>query len=257
MQACTGRRRRSRARVIARGDIDGRRFGAESRYSPRLARLRFSGRCCNVAREATAICGETSTKRQREKDIEHIESTFRVGRQNHLALEPRAVIASFEDGRFHIETSTQVPWAIKNATARFLSVPPSDVRVTVPPVGGGFGLKFDWALEPFAALLARAAGRSVRLVNSRREEMLTCSRREMKSSCVRWLLKTAIVGTRRADGLRAYGGEQILTTMTAYARAGIHCSAGAVMPASHAIEQVNEVFLVKIAARWQYLLERH
>ena len=66
------------------------------------------------------------------------------------------------------------PGRIKNATARFLNVPPSDVRVTVPPVGGGFGLKFDWALEPFAALLTRATGRPVRLVNSRQEEMLTC-----------------------------------------------------------------------------------
>ena len=130
----------------------------------------------NVAWEATVLRGDVDAAFARN-DVQIVESSFRVGRQ-HLSLEPRAVIASYEDGRFHIETSTQVPWSIKNATARFLNVPPSDVRVTVPPVGGGFGLKFDWALEPFAALLARATGRPVRLINSRQEEMLTCLCRE-------------------------------------------------------------------------------
>ena len=113
----------------------------------------------NIAWEATVVRGDVDAAFARD-DVEIVESSFRVGRQNHLSLEPRAVIASYEDGRFHIETSTQVPWSIKNATARFLNVPPSDVRVTVPPVGGGFGLKFDWALEPFAALLTRATGPS-------------------------------------------------------------------------------------------------
>jgi CO/xanthine dehydrogenase Mo-binding subunit len=124
--------------------------------------LEGAARGGNVAWEATVVRGDVDLAFARP-DVEIVESTFHVGRQNHLALEPRAVIAAYEDGRFHIQTSTQVPWSIKNATARFLNVPPSDVRVTVPPVGGGFGLKFDWALEPFAALLARAAGRPVRL----------------------------------------------------------------------------------------------
>ena len=140
------------------------------------------------------------------KDVAIVESVFRIGRQNHLSFEPRAVIASYEDGRFHIETSTQVPWSVRNATAKLLNVPPSHIRVTVPAVGGGFGLKFDCALEPFAALLARAAERPVRLVNSRQEEMLTCLCRENAEIRIR----SAVTKTGRdrrprsrgADGLR-------------------------------------------------------
>ncbi|MCP3465746.1 MULTISPECIES: xanthine dehydrogenase family protein molybdopterin-binding subunit [unclassified Bradyrhizobium] len=178
----------------------------------------------NVAWEATVVRGDVDAAFARP-DVEIVESSFRVGRQNHVALEPRAVVASYEDGRFHIETSTQAPWGIRNATARLLGVPASQVRVTVPPVGGGFGLKFDLGVEPFAALLARASGRPVRLVNSREEEMLTCLFRENADIRIRSAVtrEGEIVG-REAVVLMdcgAYGGEQIfLTTMTAHTLGG-------------------------------------
>jgi CO/xanthine dehydrogenase Mo-binding subunit len=192
----------------------------------------------NVAWEATVVRGDVDAAFARD-DVEIVESSFRVGRHNHLSLEPRAVIASYEDGRFHIETSTQVPWSIKSATARFLNVPPSDVRVTVPPVGGGFGLKFDWALEPFAALLTRASGRPVQLVNSRQEEMLTCLCRENADILIRSAVtKDGEIVGREAVVLMdcgAYGGEQIfLTTMTAHTLGGNY-RLGAVRLASRAI----------------------
>ncbi|MGL3214961.1 xanthine dehydrogenase family protein molybdopterin-binding subunit [Bradyrhizobium sp. BR 1433] len=181
-------------------------------------------RAGNVAWEATVVRGDVDAAFARP-DVEIIESLYRVGRQNHVAFEPRAVVASYEDGRFHIETSTQVPWSVRNATARVLGVPASQVRVTVPPVGGGFGLKFDLAVEPFAALLARASGRPVRLVNSREDEMLTCLFRENADIRIRSAVTRdgEIVG-REAVVLMdcgAYGGEQIfLTTMTAHTLGG-------------------------------------
>ncbi|MBR1163182.1 xanthine dehydrogenase family protein molybdopterin-binding subunit [Bradyrhizobium elkanii] len=186
--------------------------------------LEGGARAGNVAWEATVVRGDVDAAFARP-DVEIVESLYRVGRQNHVAFEPRAVVASYEDGRFHIETSTQVPWSIRNATARVLGVPASRVRVTVPPVGGGFGLKFDLAVEPFAALLARASGRPVRLVNSREDEMLTCLFRENAEIRIRSAVtrEGEIVG-REAVVLMdcgAYGGEQIfLTTMTAHTLGG-------------------------------------
>ncbi|HTI01561.1 MAG TPA: xanthine dehydrogenase family protein molybdopterin-binding subunit [Acidisoma sp.] len=178
----------------------------------------------NVAWEATVVRGDTDATFARP-DVRIVESRFRNGRQNHLSFEPRAVVASFEDGRYHIETSTQVPWTVRNVTARVLGVPPAQVRVTVPAVGGAFGLKFDCSLEPFAAILARKSGRPVRLVNSRQEEMLTCLARENAEITIRSAIDAAgeIVG-REAVVLMdcgAYGGEQIfLTTMTAHTLGG-------------------------------------
>lgn len=178
----------------------------------------------NVAWEATVIRGDTDAAFARD-DVEIVESSFRIGRQNHLSFEPRAVVASYEDGRYHIETSTQVPWTVRNVTARVLGIPASQIRVTVPPVGGGFGLKFDCSLEPFAAILSRKSGRPVRLVNSRQEEMLTCLCRENAEIRIRSAVTKAgeIVG-REAVVLMdcgAYGGEQIfLSTMTAHTLGG-------------------------------------
>jgi len=178
----------------------------------------------NIAWEATVIRGDTDAAFARP-DVTVVESTFRVPRQNQVSFEPRAVVASYEDERFHIETSTQVPWTIRNVTAKLLGVPASDVRVTVPAVGGAFGLKFDCALEPSAALLSRAAARPVRLVNSRKEEMLTSLCRENAEILIRSAVTPdgEIVG-REAVVLMdcgAYGGEQVfLTTMTAHTLGG-------------------------------------
>ena len=47
-------------------------------------------RAGNVAWEATVVRGDVDAAFSRE-DVEIVESSFRVGRQNHLSFEPRAV----------------------------------------------------------------------------------------------------------------------------------------------------------------------
>ncbi|MDQ6435469.1 xanthine dehydrogenase family protein molybdopterin-binding subunit [Mesorhizobium sp. LHD-90] len=217
----------------------------------------------NVAWEATVIRGDIDAAFARD-DVVVVESCFRVGRQNHVSLEPRAVIATYEDGRYHIETSTQVPWTVRNQTAKLLGVPASQVHVTVPPVGGAFGQKFDCTLEPYAAILARKAGLPVRLVYSRQEEMLTCLCREnaeikMRSAVTR---EGDIVG-REAVVLMdcgAYGGEQIfLTTMTAHTLMGNY-KLGSVKAATRAVytnTAPNGAFRACNGVYNTFALERH
>ncbi len=179
----------------------------------------------NVAWEATVVRGDCDAAFARP-DVVVVESRFRVGRQNHLSFEPRAVIASFEDGRYHIENPRRrFPGLYATLRARTLGVSAGKVRVTVPPVGGGFGLKFDCALEPFAAILAERTGRPGKLVNSRREEMETCLCRENADIAIRSAVtKAGVIVGREAVVLMdcgAYGGEQIfLTTMTAHTLGG-------------------------------------
>jgi CO/xanthine dehydrogenase Mo-binding subunit len=178
----------------------------------------------NVAWEARVIRGDTDAAFARP-DVTIVEDCFQVGRQNQLPFEPRCAVASYEDGRYHIHTSTQVPWTVRAVTAKALGVPPSRVRVTVPAVGGGFGLKFDCTIEPIAAVLAQKTGRTVSLVHSREEENLTCLCRENAEVRIRSAVTAAgeIVG-REATVLMdcgAYGGEQVfLTTMTAHTLGG-------------------------------------
>ena len=117
-----------------------------------------------------------------------VEDEFEALRQNQAYLEQRVALARWQDGRCHIRSSTQGAFRARDATAAFCGVRPSQVQIVVPPVGGGFGGKVDFHLEPFAALLSRKARRPVKVANTRRDELRTGSPRE--NGIVR--LRTAI-----------------------------------------------------------------
>ena len=181
-------------------------------------------RAGNIAWEAKVLRGDVDSAFARG-DVTIVDSCYEVGRQNQMPFEPRAAVAEYEDGRLHLVTSTQVPWTVRAVTAELLGIPSSQVRVTVPPVGGGFGLKFDCTIEPIAAILAKKSGRRVSLTNSRQEEMATCLCRENAELRIRSAVTAEgeIVG-REATVLMdcgAYGGEQVfLSTMTAHTLGG-------------------------------------
>lgn len=217
----------------------------------------------NIAWEAKVVRGDVDAAFARP-DVTVVESCFRVGRQSHFPFEPRGAVASHEDGRFHIITSTQVPWTVRAVTARVMGVHSSLVRVTVPPVGGAFGLKFDASIEPMAAILARKTGRTVSLVNSREDETTTCLCRENADIRIRSAIGPdgEIVG-REAVVLMdagAYGGEQIfLSTMTAHTL-GASYRLGAVRLSSRVVytnTPPNGAFRSCNGAYNAFALERH
>lgn len=109
---------------------------------------------------------------------EVIEGEYRAGRQYQAYLEPRGVVAEHESGRYTLHVSHQFPFNVRDRMAAALGIRPSRIRVIGHHIGGGFGAKLDLGIEPHAALLARAAGRPVKLVNERTEDMITCQCRE-------------------------------------------------------------------------------
>ncbi|ALN75585.1 xanthine dehydrogenase family protein molybdopterin-binding subunit [Aureimonas sp. AU20] len=222
-----------------------------------------AARSGNVAWEARTSRGDVEAAFARG-DVKVIVSRFVVGRQSHVPFEPRVAIGAWEDGRAHIQTSTQVPWTVRGVTGRALGLAPGQVRVTVPPVGGGFGLKFDATIEPITALLARMSGRSVVLENSRQEEMATCLCRENAEIVIRSAVTAdgEIVG-REAVVLMdcgAYGGEQVfLTTMTAHTLGGNY-RVGAMRLVSRAVytnTPPNGAFRACNGVYNTFALERH
>jgi CO/xanthine dehydrogenase Mo-binding subunit len=94
-----------------------------------------------------------------------------------VPIEPRAVVAQWQGDRVTVWSSTQVPYAARSGVAHVLQIPESKVRVIVPLLGGGFGAKCDFHVEGHVAALARAAGRPVKLVYSRREEFFAVGHR--------------------------------------------------------------------------------
>ncbi len=141
-----------------------------------------------------------------------VEGEYHAPRHHQASIEPRVCTARYEDGTYVIHTSTQVPFGVRDGAAGYLGVRPSDVRVIVPTVGGGFGGKLLPTLEPIASLLARKANRPVKLVNTRKEEFLSGCPRENAVIRIRTALsKAGEILAHESEVLMdngAYGGEQ-------------------------------------------------
>src|SRR5262249_14573960 len=74
------------------------------------------------------------------------------------------------EGWLAVWTGTQTPFPVRAQVAAALSVSERDVRIIVPATGGGFGGKHAAGIAIEAAVLARQAGRPVRVAWSRKEE---------------------------------------------------------------------------------------
>jgi carbon-monoxide dehydrogenase large subunit len=105
-----------------------------------------------------------------------VKETFTHGRCSASPIEPRGVIARWEGNSLTIWTGTQIPHLLRNALARAFGLPENRVRVIVTDTGGGFGQKMHVMPEELAvAALARSAGRPVKWVESRRENLAAAS----------------------------------------------------------------------------------
>jgi CO/xanthine dehydrogenase Mo-binding subunit len=85
-------------------------------------------------------------------------------------METHSAVAAIEHGKVTVWASTQTPFPLRSQVAQALMLPPEQVRVVTPIVGGGFGGKSAGRQAIEAARLARVAGVPVRVVWSREEE---------------------------------------------------------------------------------------
>jgi isoquinoline 1-oxidoreductase len=105
-----------------------------------------------------------------ESAVVRREATYITAYVAPAALETRVAVAVWEDGRLTVWTGTQTPFPVRAQVAAALAVPEHDVRLIVPATGGGFGGKHAAGIATEAAILAREAGRPVRVAWTRREE---------------------------------------------------------------------------------------
>ena len=109
-----------------------------------------------------------------------VEGEYRTGHQEHVYIEPNGVIAVPEaDGAMTVYGSLQCPYYVHRALVGLLALPPEKVRVVQVETGGGFGGKEEYPsmIAGHAALLARKAGRPVKLVYDRVEDMQATTKR--------------------------------------------------------------------------------
>ncbi|HJV10255.1 MAG TPA: xanthine dehydrogenase family protein molybdopterin-binding subunit, partial [Burkholderiales bacterium] len=88
-------------------------------------------------------------------------------------MEPRACLAAFVSGQYHLYTCTQGAPIMRNQLSAVLGVPPENIRVIAEEVGGGFGVRFNLYPEYCAALFAaKKLGRPVKWTGTRSEVFL-------------------------------------------------------------------------------------
>ncbi len=109
-----------------------------------------------------------------------VEGTYRVGHQEQLYIENQAMIAIPRGGGgITVQGSLQCPYYVHTALKRALALDDAQAVVVQAETGGGFGGKEEYPsmLAIHAALLARAAGRPVRMIYDRHEDLVATTKR--------------------------------------------------------------------------------
>ncbi|WP_149825839.1 xanthine dehydrogenase family protein molybdopterin-binding subunit [Streptomyces tailanensis] len=99
-----------------------------------------------------------------------MEMTYRLSRNHHNPMELHSTIARWEGNKLTLWDKTQHVIGTQNELASVFGIPPADVRVLTPFIGGAFGNGLRrWPNTTIAALAAREVKRPVKLVLTRRQ----------------------------------------------------------------------------------------
>jgi xanthine dehydrogenase YagR molybdenum-binding subunit len=99
-----------------------------------------------------------------------VAQTYRTPIEHHNPMEPHATVANWNGDHLTIWTATQGVMAARSTLSGLFGVPPENVTILSPFVGGGFGCKGNtWPPVALTAMAARNVGRPVRLVLTRQQ----------------------------------------------------------------------------------------
>lgn len=117
-----------------------------------------------------------------------------IARLHHAAMENHACLVNYDpySDQMTIYSPNQAVHGLRSVIADYLEMPYSKVRVVKTTMGGSFGCKQEWFLEPVAALIARKLRRPVKLVYRREDSML--------STLVRAAMECTVRGLYSAEG---------------------------------------------------------
>jgi CO/xanthine dehydrogenase Mo-binding subunit len=102
-----------------------------------------------------------------------VENTYTVPVVHQGYIEPHAVTAHWDrPGHVSVWECVQGTFAARDMIARVLGIPQTNITLNSTEIGGGFGGKVEGIFAPIAVLLAKKAMRPVKLVLTRKEELM-------------------------------------------------------------------------------------
>jgi aerobic carbon-monoxide dehydrogenase large subunit len=130
----------------------------------------------NVAGTITATRGDVDAAFRTAPYVrrEH----FKVQRHGAVPMEPRGLVAAWDDAKQNVTVSgvCKVPFTNRRALATMMGLPESSVRMLEYDVGGGFGARGEFYPEDFLIpFAARVVGRPVKWTEDRRENLMSLS----------------------------------------------------------------------------------
>jgi CO/xanthine dehydrogenase Mo-binding subunit len=155
-----------------------------------------------------------------------IEGTYRTGAQEQLYIECNGVIAMADEGSVTIYGSLQCPYYVSRAMRQLFGLPQEKVRVVQTTTGGGFGGKEEYPsiIAGHAALLARKAGKPVKIVYDRHEDLVATTKRHPSIITHRTGVKRDGTITAIEIDLRLDGGAYVTLSPVVLSRACIHAT---------------------------------
>ena len=99
-----------------------------------------------------------------------VEHSFDTKPMHQGYIEPQSCIATYsDDGQVELWCCTQAPWVYRDRLTEVLKIDSSKIRIQQSELGGGFGGKTTFYLEPVAIVLSRKAKCPVKMTLTRGE----------------------------------------------------------------------------------------
>ncbi len=122
-----------------------------------------------------------------DPDVVILEGVYDTGAQEQMYIEPQGMIAEVDAHGVTVRGSLQCPYYVHSALVALFELPADRVRVIQAATGGGFGGKEEYPsiIAAHAAVLARKAGRPVKIIYDRVEDVMATTKRHPSRTRVR------------------------------------------------------------------------
>jgi CO/xanthine dehydrogenase Mo-binding subunit len=154
-----------------------------------------------------------------------VEGHYTTHAQEHAYLQPEAGLAYIDEGgRVTVVVGGQWTWEDQHQIAHALDLPPEQVRVIYPAIGGAFGGREDMSVQIVLALAAWRLRRPVKIIWTREESILGhCKRHPMRFHCKLGATRTGKLLAAEVHAV-ADGGAYCYTTNKVLGNTTVTCT---------------------------------
>ncbi|MGW2613560.1 xanthine dehydrogenase family protein molybdopterin-binding subunit [Streptomyces sp. NPDC001500] len=151
-----------------------------AQHAASLVKVSYAAETSSTDLSLADAAGETQTYARGDADRAldaapvRLESAYRTARNHHNPMEPAGIVARWDGDRLTVWEKTQYVQGTVFTLSGEFGIPPGNIRVISPFVGGAFGnAARAWVHSVIAAMAAREVKRPVKLVLTRRQMYFT------------------------------------------------------------------------------------